>query len=63
MHALNPVRRVGDQIAEAIQLHDKVGDKQAAAKVGELLEQVGLLARHAGRPTTCTSCRAASASG
>jgi peptide/nickel transport system ATP-binding protein len=47
MHALNPVRRVGDQIAEAIQLHDKVSDKQAATRVGELLEQVGLPARRA----------------
>src|SRR4029450_13876033 len=33
MHALNPVRRVGDQIAEAIHLHDKVSDKQAASRV------------------------------
>jgi peptide/nickel transport system ATP-binding protein len=48
MHALNPVRRVGDQIAEAIQLHDKVGDRQAASRVGELLEQVGLPAHRAG---------------
>ena len=48
MHALNPVRRVGDQIAEAIHLHDKVTDKQAEARVGELLEQVGLPARRAG---------------
>jgi peptide/nickel transport system ATP-binding protein len=47
MHALNPVRRVGDQITEAIQLHDKVTDKQAATRVGELLEQVGLPARRA----------------
>ena len=47
MHALNPVRRVGDQIAEAIHLHDKVTDKQAAQRVGELLEQVGLPARRA----------------
>ena len=47
MHALNPVRRVGDQIAEAIQLHDKVGDKRAASKVEELLERVGLPARRA----------------
>src|SRR5215216_5688067 len=47
MHALNPVRRVGDQITEAIQLHDKVSDKQAATRVGELLEQVGLPARRA----------------
>jgi ABC-type glutathione transport system ATPase component len=34
MHALNPVRRVGDQIAEAIQLHDKVDDRQAATGSG-----------------------------
>jgi peptide/nickel transport system ATP-binding protein len=47
MHALNPVRRVGDQIAEAIHLHDKAGDTQAAARVGELLEQVGLPGRRA----------------
>jgi peptide/nickel transport system ATP-binding protein len=47
MHALNPVRRVGDQIAEAIHLHDKVTDKQAGTRVGELLEQVGLPARRA----------------
>ncbi len=47
MHALNPVRRVGDQIAEAIHLHDKVADKRAATRVGELLEQVGLPARRA----------------
>jgi peptide/nickel transport system ATP-binding protein len=47
MHALNPVRRVGDQIAEAIHLHDKVSDKQAATRVGALLEQVGLPVRRA----------------
>jgi peptide/nickel transport system ATP-binding protein len=47
MHALNPVRRVGDQIGEAIHLHDKAGDKQTAVRVGELLEQVGLPARRA----------------
>ncbi len=48
LHGLNPVRRVGDQIAEAITLHDpKLSDKQTAAKVGELIEQVRLPARRA----------------
>jgi peptide/nickel transport system ATP-binding protein len=47
MHALNPVRRVETQIAEAIQLHAKVDDGAAARRVGELLEQVGLPARRA----------------
>ncbi len=43
MNALNPVRRVGDQIAEAILLHGAAPDKQAAhARVGELLELVGI---------------------
>jgi peptide/nickel transport system ATP-binding protein len=48
MHALNPVRRVGDQIAEAIQLHAKKGEGGNVSKrVGELLELVGLPARRA----------------
>ena len=45
MHALNPVKRVGDQIAEAITVHQQAGDKQAQVRVGSLLEQVGLPAR------------------
>ena len=48
MHALNPVRRVGDQIAEPILLHDKPGDQAGRDRgSGELLEQVGLPARRA----------------
>jgi peptide/nickel transport system ATP-binding protein len=47
MHALNPVRKVKTQIAEAIQLHDPIGDKATQARVGELLEQVGLPGRRA----------------
>jgi peptide/nickel transport system ATP-binding protein len=45
MHALNPVRRVGDQIAEAITIHHQAGEKEAVARVGSLIEQVGLPTR------------------
>ena len=45
MHALNPVQRVGDQIAEAIIVHRQAGEKEARVRVGALLEQVGLPAR------------------
>ena len=48
MHALNPVQRIGDQLAEPILLHSPKTSKAAAAtKVGELLEMVGLPARRA----------------
>jgi peptide/nickel transport system ATP-binding protein len=42
MHALNPVRRVGDQIAEAITTHQHASEREAMVRVGSLLEQVGL---------------------
>ena len=42
MHALNPVRRVGDQIAEAITVHHQANETEAKVRVGALLEQVGL---------------------
>jgi peptide/nickel transport system ATP-binding protein len=43
MNALNPVRRVGDLIAEVIMLHWTPTDrKQANKRVGELLEMVGI---------------------
>lgn len=45
MNALNPVRTVGDQIAEAIRLHEAVADGRAVdRRVGELLELVGIAA-------------------
>ncbi|HMJ97202.1 MAG TPA: ABC transporter ATP-binding protein [Thermoleophilaceae bacterium] len=48
LHTLNPVQRVGDQIAEAIRLHSKKGEGGNVSKrVGELLELVGLPARRA----------------
>ena len=48
LHALNPVQRIGKQIAEPILLHRTAKSEQAArARVGELLEQVGLPASRA----------------
>ncbi|CAM5763029.1 ABC transporter ATP-binding protein [Labrys miyagiensis] len=42
MTSLNPVHRVGDQIAEAVMFHRNVGRRQALARAEELLEQVGI---------------------
>jgi len=47
MHSLNPVRRVGDQIAEPILLHEKTGRAEADRRVARLLDQVGLVAARA----------------
>ena len=45
LHTLNPVQRVGDQIAEAILIH--APEAQAKAEVAELLELVGIPERRA----------------
>jgi peptide/nickel transport system ATP-binding protein len=42
LHSLNPVQRVGDQIAEAIQLHSSKGAAATKARIGDLLERVGM---------------------
>ncbi|MGI8889145.1 MAG: ABC transporter ATP-binding protein, partial [Nocardioidaceae bacterium] len=48
LHSLNPVQRIGDQIIEPIRLHDQSAtNAQAAQRVGQLLEQVGLPAARA----------------
>ena len=48
MHSLNPVQRIGRQIAEPILLHTpEAGQAQASKRVAELLGQVGLPARRA----------------
>jgi peptide/nickel transport system ATP-binding protein len=42
MNALNPVRKVSDQIAEAIIDHDHLSRREALLRVGELMEMVGM---------------------
>ncbi|RSD07318.1 nickel ABC transporter ATP-binding protein NikE [Amycolatopsis eburnea] len=52
MHALNPVRKIGEQIAEPIRLHPPSGkplsDTEVDARVAELLTQVDLPPGRAG---------------
>ncbi len=45
MHALNPVQRIGEQIAEPVILHGQASEREAMVRAGALLEQVGLPAR------------------
>ncbi|MDK2873627.1 MAG: microcin transport system ATP-binding protein [Desulfomicrobiaceae bacterium] len=47
MTSLNPLHRAGRQIAEAISLHQALSPAQVRRRVEALLEQVGLLPRHA----------------
>src|SRR5262245_46455630 len=42
LSALNPVQRVGDQVAEVLRLHQRLRRAAAQARAGELLEQLGL---------------------
>jgi peptide/nickel transport system ATP-binding protein len=48
MSAFNPVKRVGDQVIEAILLHESVSEGEARRRMHELFEQVGITARRAG---------------
>ncbi|MEU8244707.1 ABC transporter ATP-binding protein [Nonomuraea sp. NPDC048916] len=47
-HGLNPVRRIGDQIAEPLLVHGLAKPDGARKRVAELLEQVGLPTWRAG---------------
>jgi peptide/nickel transport system ATP-binding protein len=49
MNALNPVQTVGQQIIEALELHNRAKGGNARARTGELLEAVGIPAARAGR--------------
>jgi peptide/nickel transport system ATP-binding protein len=42
MTSLNPVHPVGEQIAEALRIHEHVGTKEAATRAVEMLELVGI---------------------
>ena len=42
MTALNPIERVGDQIAEAISLHNEISSQEAIERAKDMLEMVGI---------------------
>ena len=48
MTALNPVMTVGSQIAEVIQVHSKISDREARLRAEEMLETVGIPAARYG---------------
>ena len=63
MTSLNPVLTVGQQIAEAIALHQRLGRREAAGRAVELLAQVGIPDAESGcRRSIRTSSPAACAS-
>jgi peptide/nickel transport system ATP-binding protein len=45
MTALNPVKTIGEQVAETVRLHRRVGRRQAAEHAREVLDRVGLPAQ------------------
>ena len=48
MNAFNPVKRVGDQVVEAILLHEGGSRREARGRMRELFEHVGIAPRRAG---------------
>ncbi|RED18567.1 ABC transporter ATP-binding protein [Pontivivens insulae] len=42
MTALNPLHTIGQQVAESIELHSRVGRREALGKAADVLERVGL---------------------
>jgi peptide/nickel transport system ATP-binding protein len=49
MNAFNPVKRIGEQIAEPMELHGIAEGREARLQVGELLERVGIPGERAER--------------
>ena len=49
MNALNPVRTIGSQIVEALEIHDTAHGAAARTRTGELLESVGIPAERSER--------------
>ena len=49
MNAFNPVKRIGEQIAEPMELHGIAEGRQARRQAGELLERVGIPPERADR--------------
>jgi peptide/nickel transport system ATP-binding protein len=49
MNALNPVKTVGSQIVEVLELHERARGREARARTGELLQSVGIPADRAER--------------
>ncbi len=49
MNALNPVRTIGDQIVETLELHGRASGATARARTAELLESVGIPGSRAAR--------------
>jgi peptide/nickel transport system ATP-binding protein len=47
MNAFNPVKRVGDQVVEAILIHEEVSRSEARGRMRELFEHVGIAPRRA----------------
>jgi peptide/nickel transport system ATP-binding protein len=49
MNALNPVKTVGSQIVEVLELHERARGREARVRTGELLQSVGIPADRAER--------------
>jgi peptide/nickel transport system ATP-binding protein len=49
MNSLHPIFSIGDQIAEVIRLHERVGKEEAYDRTGKLLDLVGVKSERIGR--------------